>query len=281
MKISIIGVGLIGGSFALALKRRLEDIEVFGWDASSKNLSKAKELGLIDHICDTVEAAVESSDWILVAVPVQHIESLIPQLLDYAGAEKVIVDFGSTKGQICQQVRQHKKRKQFIAAHPIAGTEYSGPQAAFDTLFEDKVMIVCEQELSESTSVEEFRKMCKLIGMKTVYLPADEHDMHLAYVSHLSHVIAFGLSNTVLEKEKTASTILELAGSGFDSTVRLAKSSPDMWTPIFKKNKKFILEGLDTYIAYLNTFRKHLDDGNEEAINAYLSKGREIRKILK
>lgn len=280
MKISVIGLGLIGGSYALSLKKRFEDITIYGWDENQEHLSRALELGIIDESCTSTSDALQKGDWNFLAVPVNTIEGLLPKLLDQLQDETVLIDFGSTKKMICEAVNDHPKRSQFIAAHPISGTEYSGPEAAFDSLFEDKVMIVCEQEKSKPSFVETFRKQCKALGMTTSYLSAEEHDVHLAYVSHLSHVISFGLSRTVLDKEEDEGKILDLAGSGFESTVRLAKSSPEMWTPIFLKNRVAILESLDKYQSRISEFRELLSNEDEAGIQEYLTEGRAIRKIL-
>ena len=281
MKVSIIGLGLIGGSFSLALKKRLEEVEVVGWDNDPAHLQEAKALGIIDQMADTLPDAVAHGDWVILAIPVNAIEHILPDCLSQLSETQTLVDFGSTKKMICDAVQSHPKRSRFIAAHPIAGTEYSGPQAAFADLYEDKVMIVCDQDTSDVGRVNEFRKLCKMIGMNTTYLEAAEHDSHLAYVSHLSHVIAFGLSNTVLKKEENDAHILDLAGSGFASTVRLAKSSPAMWTPIFLKNKSAILDSLDNYLEQVTRFRELLNTEDQAGIEEFLVKGREIRKILK
>lgn len=281
MKVTIIGPGLIGGSFALALKKRLEEVTVYGWDQNPDHLREALTLGIIDHATSSLKEALQNGDWIILAIPVNAIEAVLPGCLDSLKPHQVLIDFGSTKESICTVADQHANRTQFIAAHPIAGTEYSGPQAAFPSLFEDKVMIVCDEEKSSPDAITEFRKLCKMIGMSTTYLKAAEHDIHLAYVSHLSHVIAFGLSNTVLKQEESDEHILDLAGSGFASTVRLAKSSPDMWTPIFLKNKGAILDSLDNYLDQLNHFKSLLEDEDSDEIRGFLEKGRAIRKILK
>lgn len=281
MNVSIIGPGLIGGSFALALKKRLEDVTIYGWDQDEANLKEAVRLGIVDIATDSLEVAIAKGDWVVLAIPVNAIEAILPTCLDQLKAHQVLVDFGSTKKTICAVANTHPKRQQFIAAHPIAGTEYSGPQAAFHSLYEGKVMIVCDESKSAPNAVTDFRKLCKMTGMSTTYLKAAEHDVHLAYVSHLSHVIAFGLSNTVLKKEESDEHILKLAGSGFASTVRLAKSSPDMWTPIFLKNKEAILDGLDKYLEQLTQFKALLKRDKEDEIRAFLEKGRAIRKILK
>lgn len=264
----------------MSLKKRFEDLTIFGWDVNDENLKKAAELGLIDEMCASASDAISKGDWILLAIPVNAIEKNLQGLLDQLKEDQVLIDFGSTKKSICEAVKDHPKRRQFIAAHPISGTEYSGPEAAFDSLFEDKVMIVCEKDRSETEAIEQFRKQCKVLGMSTTYLTAEEHDIHLAYVSHLSHVISFGLSRTVLEKEEDEDKILDLAGSGFASTVRLAKSSPEMWTPIFLKNRTAVLESLDSYIAKISEFRELLDKKDETGITSYLKESRAIRKIL-
>ncbi len=280
MNVSVIGLGLIGGSYALSLKKRYEDLTIYGWDENLQNLEKAQELGLVDETCNSSADAISKSTWILLAIPVNAIEDHLPELLSTLSEGQILVDFGSTKKSICEAVADHPKRAQFIAAHPISGTEYSGPEAAFDSLFEDKVMIVCEEERSDRSFIDRFRKQCKTLGMSTTYLTADEHDIHLAYVSHLSHVISFGLSRTVLEKEEDENKILDLAGSGFASTVRLAKSSPEMWTPIFLKNRTAVLESLDSYLSKISEFRSLLNDEDKEGITNYLRESRAIRKIL-
>ncbi len=280
MNITIIGLGLIGGSYALSLKKRYEDLHITGWDANQSHLDKAMELGIVDRKGDSMGSAIEEADWIFLAIPVDAIEKILPDTLDLLKENQILVDFGSTKAAICEVVAGHSKRNQFIAAHPISGTEYSGPEAAFSSLFEDKVMIVCDPGKTDPQFIEQFRKQCKIVGMTTSYLSSEEHDIHLAYVSHLSHVISYGLSRAVLKKEESEKQILDLAGSGFESTVRLAKSSPEMWTPIFLKNQKAMLEALNAYIGQIETFRDLLNDKNADGIREYLSKGRVIRKIL-
>lgn len=280
MKVSIIGLGLIGGSYAMALKKRLEDLTVYGWDQNEAHLNEAEKRGIIDEKCQSLAEVTKQGNWVILAIPVDAIEKLLPSILDEINERQVLIDFGSTKSVICQVVAAHPKRSQFIAAHPIAGTEYSGPHAAFSDLYENKVMIVCDHEKSDAQIVDRFRKQCKMIGMSTSYLSSDEHDVHLAYVSHLSHVISFGLSRTVLEKEESERSILDLAGSGFASTVRLAKSSPEMWTPIFLKNKKAMLEALDQYISQMQQFKSLLETSDEKGLDKYLAEGRSIRKIL-
>lgn len=281
MKISIIGLGLIGGSYALSLKQRFKNLTLYGWDQNEAHNLEAKNRNLIDVSCLSLVEALTEGDWILLAIPVNSIASSLSGMLDRLAPHQLIIDFGSTKEQICKGVARHKRRDQFIAAHPIAGTEYSGPSAAFSNLYQDKVMIVCESQKTRPDFLSAFKDQCGALGMATLYLGAAEHDVHLAYVSHLSHIIAFGLSHTVLQKESSAMKILDLAGSGLASTVRLAKSSPDMWTPIFISNREAILESLDLYLEKINNFKALLTASNTSGIKAYLEKGREIKKILK
>ena len=281
MKISIIGLGLIGGSYALSLKKRFKNITLYGWDQNEAHILEAKKRQIIDVSCSSLEESLEVGDWILLAIPVNSIASSLSGMLDVLASHQLIIDFGSTKEQICRRVARHKRRDQFIAAHPIAGTEYSGPGAASSNLFKGKVMIICEPEKTNSDFLTAFENQCGSLGMAIIYLGAAEHDAHLAYVSHLSHIIAFGLSHTVLQKEEFAMKILDLAGSGLASTVRLAKSSPDMWTPIFINNRDAILDSLEVYLEKIHDFKALLAASNAPGIKAYLEKGGEIKKILK
>lgn len=280
MNILIYGTGLIGGSFALALKEQDPNLRFGGWDEDEASLEEAHQLGIVDEVFESVEEALMWAKGIVLAIPVSAILAEINNLLDHLRSDQFIVDFGSTKGSICSAVSSHPRRNHFIAAHPIAGTEYSGPKAAFAGLYHNKVMIVCEHERSNISFVKTFVRWCESLNMRLVFMGSEEHDKHLAYISHLSHVIAYGLSQTVLDKEKNGEVILELAGSGFASTVRLAKSSPDMWTPIMLDNKVPLLESLDSLINQLNEIRSMISEENSEALHLYLSEGRKIRKIL-
>ena len=254
---------------------------VKGWDQNPENLSEAKKLEIIDDQSKSEIEAITDADWVFLATPVDAIESRLPYILDKITTNQIIVDFGSTKSKICEVVKDHPNRNQYIAAHPIAGTEYSGPAAAFSTLFENKVMIICDRDGSDPKKLLEFQSICGSLKMKLSFLGSKEHDMHLAYVSHLSHVIAFSLSNTVLDKEKEEQQILDLAGSGFDSTVRLAKSSPEMWAPIFIRNKEYLLASIDDFIERVQSLRETIDHEDENAIYHFLNSGREIMKIIR
>lgn len=281
MQVLFVGTGLIGGSFSLAMQKFGLISEAGGYSRKEANLDRSLELGLIHKKFTNLESGVKWADWIILSIPVDVIDIMLPEILDIIREEQVVIDFGSTKGKICETVRTHEARARFIAAHPIAGTEYSGPDAAFASLFEDKLMIICEDNHSNPAAVSDFEKVCKMIGMNLEYMEAEAHDRHLAYISHLSHITSYALSNAVLDKEKDGQVILELAGSGFESTVRLAKSSPEMWTPIFLENKKMVLEALDAFLSNTTTFRKLLEEENMEGLYQFLEKGRAIKRVIK
>ncbi len=281
MKILFIGTGLIGGSFSLALQQQEKLTQAGGYSRNPINLDKSVSLGIIQKKFTALEEGVSWADWIILSIPVDAIVKMLPGILDVLREGQAVIDFGSTKESICAAVAQHPKRSQFIAAHPIAGTEYSGPEAAFPGLFEQKSMLICEKEVTDSKLIEDFEKLCINLSMKVDYLSAADHDRHLAYISHLSHVTSYALSNTVLNKEKDGSVILEMAGSGFASTVRLAKSSPEMWAPIFLDNKRMVLESIKNYTHQITKFQRLLEQDDLEGLLAYLKEGREISKILK
>lgn len=281
MKILFIGTGLIGGSFSLAMQQQKMLDQAGGYSRNPENLDKSISLGIIQQKFDSLEAGISWADWIILSIPVDAIVKLLPGILDKLNPGQAVIDFGSTKGSICEAIRNHKNRSQFIAAHPIAGTEYSGPEAAFPKLFENKSMLICEKELTDPDLMEQFEKLCIRLSMKVDYLGATDHDRHLAYISHLSHVTSYALSNAVLAKEKDGSVILEMAGSGFASTVRLAKSSPDMWAPIFLDNKKMVLEAIGQYDSQLKKFQQLLEKDDLEGMMSFLTEGRKIGKILK
>ena len=278
MKIGIIGLGLIGGSFAIAAKKHVSPSKLFGNDKNLENEKKALELGLIDEI-------LKISDFfqmnvILLAIPVDAALDLIDDLLDQINDNTLLIDVGSTKSMICEKVAFHPKRNQFLATHPIAGTEFSGPTAAFDSLFIGKSQILCETNKTRPDLLEWAVSWFKNINMRLREMDPKEHDKHIAYVSHLSHISSFMLGKTVMEKEKDEKTIFDMAGSGFESTVRLAKSSPDMWTPIFKQNQENILEVLDQYISNLQEFKKLIEQKNYKAIYDKMLKTNAIKDIL-
>ena len=260
MKVGILGIGLIGGSLALAARKHIPDVEIFGLDKNEDHLNRSTAIKLIDFKLKSVD--LKLMDLLLITIPVDAASKEIVSLLDVVHDNGLVIDFGSTKASICDQVALHSKRGQFLATHPIAGTEFSGPDAAMEDLFLNKTQILCETHKTRPDLLEWAENWFRKMGMQIRPMDPTEHDQHIAYVSHLSHISSFMLGKTVVEKEKNEKTIFEMAGSGFESTVRLAKSSPDMWIPIFNQNKDNILETLSEYINNLNQF-KNLLEANE------------------
>ena len=279
MKVGIIGVGLIGGSLALSAREHIPDVEIFGSNRSEVNLQKSLDLGLINFRLE--DALIKQMDVILLTIPVDVAMDRLVDLLDEVNDNALIIDFGSTKAAICQQVALHSKRGQFLATHPIAGTEYSGPAAALPDLFQDKIQILCETQKTRPDLLEWAQDWFKKIGMNLREMDPVEHDQHITYVSHLSHISSYMLGKTVMEKEKDQSAIFDMAGSGFSSTVRLAKSSPQMWIPIFKQNMKNISEPLLQYINNLNQFKQLLDADKFDELHKQILEINQIRQILK
>ena len=276
--VAIIGVGLIGGSWALALKKHFSDITILGADNNQSHLEEALRLGLIDKAVDLDAAA--QSDLVFVSIPVGAASEVILSLLDKVGEHTLIMDAGSTKSALCQSISDHPNRSHFLAAHPIAGTEFSGPAAAKSDLFDGKLMILCEIEKTAIRLQENILTAFQKIGMRLRYMAPESHDKHLAYVSHLSHVSSFMLGKTVMDKEADDRNIFDLAGSGFASTVRLAKSSPEMWGPIFLQNKEHLSHTLEAYISNLQKFKMLIDKEDLEALTSEMKRINTIEKIL-
>jgi len=272
-------LGLIGGSMAIALRKTGLASELFGIDSNPENAKKALELGLVDKILPEDEA-LSKADLIILAIPVNATCAFLPSVLDAAGKNATVIDLGSTKNLICKSVAMHPKRNQFVASHPIAGTEYSGPEAAFFGLFQNKTNIICEKEKTSEASLAVARKVFDALGMNTIFMDPVEHDKHVAYVSHLSHVSSFLLGQTVLDMEKDEKNIFDLAGSGFASTVRLAKSSPDMWAPIFEQNAEYLGQALTEYIMHLQRFQYHLMKREGKELHKIMTKANEIKRVL-
>jgi prephenate dehydrogenase len=278
MKVFVIGIGLIGGSMVLDIKALYPEATVYGIDNNEKHLQQALELGVID-VAATMEDLAQA-DFVIVSVPVNVAISLLPQVLDLVGENAIVLEVGSTKNPICKAVANHPKRRNFIATHPIAGTEFSGPSAALRDLFRDKTNIICEVEKTAFKLQEKALEVFKAMGMRIRYMDPKSHDKHIAYVSHLSHISSFMLGKTVINKEKDEQDIFDMAGSGFESTVRLAKSSPAMWTPIFEQNKAQVLESLEEYISNLTQFRDLLAQDDYNAIYEEMASVNKIREIL-
>jgi prephenate dehydrogenase len=279
MKIVIKGLGLIGGSMALALKEQ-PDIHISGMDISAEHCHLALRSGLVQDIVHS-EDSLSSADCVILATPVDQIEQEICGILDATGEGTLIVDTGSTKAAICQAVSRHPERYRFVAAHPLAGTEHSGPLAAVRGLFAGKKNIICESEKTSGFYLDRAVRMFEDMGMHTVYMSPDEHDRHAAYVSHLSHVSSFMLGLTVMDIEQDESTIFELAGTGFASTVRLAKSHPVTWTSIFIKNRSNLVTALDEYIGHLINFKECLLKNDPIEMERLLTSANRIKHILK
>ncbi|MDA0316803.1 MAG: prephenate dehydrogenase [Bacteroidetes bacterium] len=277
--IYVIGVGLIGGSFALDLKALKPDVVVYGIDHNEAHLTTALELGLIDK--KAILNDIKNADLVILSIPVNATLKLLPTLLDLIPKQGIVVDMGSTKEAICKVVDDHPKRSQFLANHPIAGTEFSGPTAAHVGLFKNKTNIICDIEKTDTERSKKVISIFESIGMRIRHMNAKDHDKHIAYVSHLSHISSFMLGKTVIDKEKNESNIFDMAGSGFESTVRLAKSSPEMWTPIFEQNKTNVIETLDEYIQNLTHFKKLMESEDFEAIRNEMKNTNYIKTILK
>ncbi|AWG21287.1 prephenate dehydrogenase [Flavobacterium faecale] len=278
MKVYVVGIGLIGGSMVLDIKGLYPEATVYGVDLNEDHVAEALKLGVIDQAAKLEE--VVNADFVIVSVPVDVAMKVVPQVLDYAGEETIVFDVGSTKSPICEAVANHPKRRNFIAAHPIAGTEFSGPSAAITGLYQGKTNIICEVEKTAFKLQERALDLFRAIGMRIRYMDPKSHDKHIAYVSHLSHISSFMLGKTVIEKEKIEQDIFDMAGSGFESTVRLAKSSPAMWTPIFKQNKEQVVETLEEYISNLTQFKELLQDDNYDAIYDEMQSVNKIKVIL-
>ncbi len=278
MNIAIIGLGLIGGSLAISLKENGFAKKIIGVDISSENIDKAYRRRLIDEDMN-LNLAIQHSDIIIIATPVDTIQKLLPQILDQVD-EQIVIDVGSTKKQLIDTIKNHTNRKNYVATHPMAGTEYSGPEAAIPNLFDHKCCVICDPEDSSTIALQKTEKLFHSIPMNIIYLDAHSHDIHTAYVSHISHISSFALALTVLEKEKNENRIFELASGGFSSTVRLAKSSPQMWVPIFKQNRNNVLDVLDEHIHQLTRFKDLLIQQDYKSFFQLIEKSNEIKKII-
>jgi prephenate dehydrogenase len=279
MNVVVVGIGLIGGSMARDLRCKYPGVSIHGMDANDAHLQEAIALELIDGIAGLQE--LEAADIVIVSIPVDAIVTELPKLMDAIGDNSLVIDAGSTKSEICRIIADHPRRRNFLACHPIAGTEFSGPAAAISNLFEGKTNIICEVEKTAFKLQERALGIFSGLGMRIRYMNPEAHDRHIAYVSHLSHISSFMLGKTVIEKEKNERDIFDMAGSGFESTVRLAKSSPAMWTPIFKQNKENVVETLDEYIQNLEAFKQKLVDNNFDGIYREMDNANKIKEILK
>ncbi|RYY88829.1 MAG: prephenate dehydrogenase [Chitinophagaceae bacterium] len=278
MNLCVIGLGLIGGSMALTLKQKGLAARVYGVEANPAHASEAMRLGLVDALLP-LDEAVSASDVVLLAVPVDILVYLLPQVLNKV-QKQVVFDAGSTKESVLNAVSGHPRRGRFVAAHPMWGTEYSGPAAAVANGFTGKAAVICDREVSDPDALAKVEGIHRALGMHLLYMNGRDHDLHVAYISHISHITSFALANTVLEKEREEQAIFELASGGFESTVRLAKSNPAMWVPIFRQNRSNVLEVLNEHISQLRRFRSCLEDEDYEQLARLIEEANEIKRII-
>jgi prephenate dehydrogenase len=279
MVTAIVGTGLIGGSLAIALRKHEISTRIIGVESDAAHAELALEKGLVDEILPLADA-IDQAGLIVLAVPVHTVARLLPVILGLLGEQQVLMDMGSTKQSIIQAIEKHPRRNRFVATHPMWGTEYSGPAAAVPGAFSGRAAVICNQEESAPDALQCVEDMYRAIGMRILYMNAGEHDLHTAYISHISHITSFALANTVLEKEKEEHTIFELASAGFESTVRLAKSNPDMWLPIFMHNRENVLDVLNEHITQLKKFKSCLEKENYEWLNDLMVHANSIKKII-
>jgi prephenate dehydrogenase len=279
MNICIVGLGLLGGSTSLGLKSIRDDINILGVDTSEDNARKAVDFGIADEIV-SFKRGVRESSLVILATPVNVLGQQLTEALELLPEKGILTDLGSTKEYLCKVADTHPRRKRYVAAHPIAGTENSGPESAFPSLLKHKMMIICDKEKSDPEAVRIIEDLFHSLDMRFVYMNSIEHDRHIAYVSHLSHISSFALGSTVLDKEKDERSIFAMAGSGFSSTVRLAKSSPAMWAPIFSQNQRNVSEALDAYIKKLKYFKKIIDENDLHGSHSLMKEANDIRRVL-
>jgi prephenate dehydrogenase len=280
MTTAIVGIGLIGGSLMIDLRKRGFTDRIIGVESNLQHSNIAQLCGLVDET-DTLENAVDRSDLIILSTPVDTIWKMLPGVLDrITGTSKVVTDMGSTKGKIGRVVRDHPGRGRYVALHPMAGTEFSGPLAAIGKLFDYKNAIICDRELSDKDALDLAEKMLDVLNMNKVNMNSRDHDVHVAYVSHISHITSFSLALSVLDKEKEEKNITTLASGGFDSTVRLAKSNAETWAPIFLENSRSVIAVIDNYIEKMNLFRKLIAGNDKEGLKGLMEEANKIKRIL-
>jgi prephenate dehydrogenase len=277
MKLTVIGLGLIGGSIAKDLRKAGFATKITGVDSNPENAQEALRLGIVDRI-EPLEAAVSKADMVIIAIPVDKVLQTLTHVLDQISDQTTVIDVGSTKKAISEAVENHPKRRNYIPAHPMAGTENSGPAAALEGLFEGRINIICDQQKCGPQHLALAEKMFQVLGMDLAYMTADVQDHSTGFISHLPHAAAFALANAVLDKEDRE-IIFDLASGGFNSTVRLAKSSPEMWGPIFQQNKEYVVESLEVYIKHLKAFKKSIESDPEQMM-ALMKNANRIRGIL-
>lgn len=279
MKVFIAGLGLIGGSLALALKDRALSDEVMGLEATEERAEEALAYGLVDRIV-SFEEGVTTADLIVLATPVDIIPTLAIKALNRIRESQVVIDLGSTKEELCEMISQHAHRGRFVAVHPMWGTEYSGPKAAEHGAFAGRTTVICERERSDEDALQMVEELFRTLETPLTYMAADEHDLHTAYVSHISHITSFALANTVLEKEREDRHIFDLAGGGFESTVRLAKSAANTWVPILMQNKYNVLDVLREHIHQLQLMRRLIERDDASGLREMIDRANSIQRII-
>jgi prephenate dehydrogenase len=277
-KIAIVGVGLIGGSLAMRLHEKKLSSRLVGVESNAQHAAEAFKMELVDELMP-LDAAMDSSDVIILSIPVDRIADMLPKILDRVDRQ-IVVDLGSTKAQIAESILLHPKRGRYVGCHPMWGTEFSGPSAAVPGAFQNKAVVICDGEKSDADALAWTKHMFSKIGMHLLEMEAAAHDLHAAYVSHISHITSFALANTVLQKEKQEQAIFELASAGFESTVRLAKSNPKMWVPIFMQNRANVIDVLNEHIAQLEQFKTAIESNNENKLEELIVRANSIRRIL-
>lgn len=280
MVTAIIGTGLIGGSFALCLREQGLAERIIGVERSASHASRAVELGIVDEVAP-LDEAITTADLIVIATPVDSIPTLAVKVLNKIAPHQTVIDVGSIKEELCEMISQHPARGRFVATHPMWGTEHSGPEAAMRGAFAGRRVVICERERSDSDALQLVEKIYRKVGMTPIYMGAEEQDVHCAYISHISHITSFALALTVLEKEREEEHIFDLASAGFESTVRLAKSAPETWTPIFLRNKYNVLDVLGEHIHQLQVLRKMIERDDAEGLTEAMRHANSIRRILK
>jgi prephenate dehydrogenase len=278
MIVTVVGIGLIGGSMAMALKEKGIAEKIIGVESSEEHAQQAMQLGLVDEMME-LDKAIEQSQLIILAIPVNAVEHILPSILEKID-KQVVMDVGSIKKGILATINKHPKRSRFVASHPMWGTEYSGPKAAVHGAFAGKATVICDQDVSDKKAVELVENLYRQLGMHLVYMNAEEHDVHVAYISHISHITSFALANTVLEKEREEDAIFELASAGFESTVRLAKSNAAMWVPVLMQNRENVLDVLNEHLSQLRKFKACLEKENYEYLQELIENANKIRRII-
>ena len=278
MKIGIIGIGLMGSSFALDFRSKNKNSKIYGFDNDQKSLDYSIKNKIVDELLS--DENCRHLDFLIISVPVHYISNIVKKYLNHISKNTLVIDLGSTKKSICDSLKNHPKRDQFLATHPIAGTENSGPMSAVSGLYFNSINIICESNKTRLDLLEKALKLFKSFKMKIIKMDPSDHDKNIAYLSHLSHISSFMLAKTVLRKKSLKKNIFDLAGSGFESTVRLAKSSPETWTSIFNDNKSNITKALDEYIDNLKEIKSLIDNNQKDILFDDLNKINLIREIL-